>query len=698
VPATPARSALLGAVCVSMAANRPPDALIAGAILLFAGWRRRRDIPWLAAGIVAPLAALLFYNLAFIGHIAGGYGLEMPKDGHSFFQLGWSGVPGLLISPTRGLLVFSPFLAFVPVGLARRLRAPETRWLAVALSCAVAGQILLYSQVDWRGGVSWGPRWLTNMLPILVWMLAPAPPDLRPLARGALVLTMGASIAVQAIGAFWYTKTSDERIFAGGPAPMSAAWDFGNIPFLTELRHPPARGELACGVRSVLDRIGPTLAPGSGTMPGVEAGTVLEGWALACGRAPAQLLVLIDGIVIGSAVDFVPREDVSAAMQTAAPSGWRIVANTLGVAPGERVLQLAVRIEPRSDLRIISEQRVLVSAPAEPPAVAPATDLESMAARAAALLRERQAEPGFWVTSYTHGLRYEAPQQEMNTFLTALLADTLAPDASQHGLEQAVERARQHLAAQIESDGLVRYHGLPDAPTIGTLGCVITPDADDTALAWRIAGAGAGDPRQRPMLDELARYRDEQGLYRTWLAPQERYQCIDPGSDPNPADAVIQMHVYLMLREFDPPAAQNLCAALGRSFEDERIWVYYANTPLVPYLRSAELRRLGCPIPLPAERLARPVAGQELWSEAVRWLAEPGEPDEAARQAMRQLLLRIGSDDFAALRRSPPLLYHNDLSATVRRFYWSEDAGYALWLRLYDRAGVAAEHPRPPSR
>jgi hypothetical protein len=59
-------------------------------------------------------------------------------------------------------------------------------------------------------------------------------------------------------------------------------------------------------------------------------------------------------------------------------------------------------------------------------------------------------------------------------------------------------------------------------------------------------------------------------------------------------------------------------------------------------------------------------------------------PDEHSRQAIRNLLMQIGSDDFAQLRHSPPLLYHNDLSATVRRFYWSEDVGYALWLRLYE--------------
>jgi hypothetical protein len=29
------------------------------------------------------------------------------------------------------------------------------------------------------------------------------------------------------------------------------------------------------------------------------------------------------------------------------------------------------------------------------------------------------------------------------------------------------------------------------------------------------------------------------------------------------------------------------------------------------------------------------------------------------------------------------MLYHNDLTASTSRFYWSEDFGYALWLRLY---------------
>ncbi|HSX59081.1 MAG TPA: hypothetical protein VLF18_02670 [Tahibacter sp.] len=690
-PATATRLALLGAACVLMAANRPPDGLIAAAIGAFVLIRNWRSTVWLAAGAAVPLAALLYYNLGFIGHLAGGYGVVKPPG--NFFQAAWSGLAGLLVSPSRGLLVFAPFLIFVPFGLTQRLRARETRGLAIALTLAVVAQILLYAQGDWRAGTSWGPRWLTDILPILIWMLAPAPLVLRPAARGLFAAAIAASIGIQAVGAFWYTRTSDELIFGEDPA-LGGAWNWGNIPFVAELRHAPAPGELLCDARGTIDRIGPTRLPLAGALPALEPGAAIEGWALACERSPAQLLLLVDGIVVGATTGFLPRPDVDAALQTQAPSGWRVVANLWGVAPGERVLQLAVRVQPRSDFRIVREQRVIVqpqppaptgaALPDEPSAAA----FDAMAARATVLLRERQTGYGAWLTAHTQQRQYDAPQPEMNTFLTATLVDLLAPLARRHDFDAALGRARAHLAAQIESDGLVRYHGLPDGPTIGMLGCAITPDADDSALVWRVAGS-ADDPRRRPMLDTLARYRDTRGFYRTWLAAKKHYRCLDPGSDPNPTDVAIQMNVYLMLRTFDPPAAQQLCGALQRAFRDDDVWVYYAKSALLPYLRAAELRGLGCALTLPIERLALPAAGQAIWSEAVYRLveAEQSPGDASTRQAVRRVLAQLGSDDFALLRRSPPLLYHNDLSATVRRYYWSEDVGYALWLRLYEAAG-----------
>jgi hypothetical protein len=75
-----------------------------------------------------------------------------------------------------------------------------------------------------------------------------------------------------------------------------------------------------------------------------------------------------------------------------------------------------------------------------------------------------------------------------------------------------------------------------------------------------------------------------------------------------------------------------------------------------------------------------------------RALAPGGSPADTAQ--IQALLRQLARDDFALLRKSPPLLYHNDLTATVSRYYWSEDVGYALWLRLYDvHAHPGASHP-----
>jgi hypothetical protein len=281
----------------------------------------------------------------------------------------------------------------------------------------------------------------------------------------------------------------------------------------------------------------------------------------------------------------------------------------------------------------------------------------------------------------------------MNTFLTSLLVDLLDPVASPAHLGDSLQRARRHLTGQIEADGLVRYHGRPDAPGIGTLGCAITPDADDTALVWRLAPGN--DRRQlTAALDVMNRYRTAEGLYRTWLAPRDAYQCIDPGHDPDPADVAIQMHVLLLLAKVQPQAGRMLCDALQPLVDQDRVWVYYRMTPLVPMLRLSDLRRAGCKVELPASRMRTSVPGQEIWVSVVRLLGRaPNHGDSSAGRADAQHVLdELARDDFALLRKNPPLLYHNDLTASVHRYYWSEDAGYALWLRLYHQRHVRFPH------
>lgn len=691
-----ARAALAaGFLCGLIACNRPPDFIVAAALGIYGLWWAGRQAPALVAAAALPVGLVLAYNLGIAGNVAGAYGLAGKA---SFFQHDLlSGLAGLLFSPTRGLFVFSPFLLFLPFCLRQVLRDRSARGLTVAVGIAVILQLLLYAKTDWRQGVSWGPRWLTDVLPMLIWMLPPVVSALPNVGRAVFVSACGAAMAIQAVGAFWYTGASDAAILAiaRGPDKMRAAWDVRNTPFVTELRHARAPAELAISLRGTLD----TVTASDGEAGDIAAGKEIDvaGWALAAGHSPLEVILFLDGKPAAGTARFFARPDVTAALGDTSPSGWRIVIPAHDVSPGEHVLAALVRAYEGGDLRLLAERRITV--PATPRAGAEQgasdkaaqrtsrdvrDDLAVGARRAVAVLTSRQQDPGYWLTSYTDAARFESPRLEMNVFVNAVMIDVLDPVAAAAGLGDSLQRARHYLAGQIEDGGLVRYHGRPDAPTIGTLGCAITPDADDTALVWRIA-PGAHPELLPTALATLDRFRTPDGLYRTWLAPRDRYQCIDPGTDANPADVGIQMHVLMLLAQADPPAAHALCGALERAIAEDRIWVYYRAAPLLPILRQADLQRAGCSLQLPPSRLQTTVPGQEIWVAAAQLLqriVEAKGPAPASAEILA-LLQSLAQDDFSSLRRSPPLLYHNDLTASVRRYYWSEELGYALWLRLY---------------
>jgi hypothetical protein len=687
-PCTTPRALAAGALCGLIAGARPPDVLLAAALGLYGLFWSGRRAAWVAVGAAIPLGLVLAYNVVVAGNVLGGYGI--PKHG-GFFRHGLlTGVAGLLLSPTRGLLVFSPFLLLVPAAVARGLREGNARALTLLAGVGVLAQVLFYAKGDWRAGHSWGPRWLTDMLPLLVWMLPPGLASLRGIGRRVFVLACGASMAVQAVGAFCYTSESDVRIFSSPPGPdeLRGAWNPRNTPFLLELRHglagadpaftPWRRLEAQGSIERVTARGNPVEVVTSGTL------LTLEGWALAGGRYPAAVELTLDGHFRGVTSAFFSRPEIGAA------AGWRIDVETDGVAPGTHVLAVAAHLNGSAIALPVAQREITI--------VTRHAKLDSAAQDVAALLGAHQQPAGFWLTSHTLVPRFESAHQEMNTFLTAMMIDLLAPVASDAGVGENVARARNHLDGQIESDGLVRYHGRPDAPTIHSLGCAITPDADDTALAWRLAVHDHPGLLPRA-LAVLAQYRTGEGLYRTWLAPRERYECIDPGKDPNPTDVGIQMHMYLFLAQSEPPAARALCDALGKAVGEDRLWVYYQVAPLVPLLRQADLRRAGCSVSLPEAHLHTSVAGQEVWLDAARLLNRLLSTERPAPTSSETLALldRLAKDGFSTVRMTPPLLYHNDVTGSTPRFYWSEDFGYALWLRLYvenlRRNGDAIAHP-----
>lgn len=679
-PSTIPRAVVVALLCGLIACNRPPDAIIGAALGLFAlHWAGRRRWPALVVTALAPMLLVLFYNLHFAGGVAGGYGVigKTTFFSHPIPR----GLAGLLVSPTRGLLVFSPFLLLLPFAIVRAMRERSHRILTLAMLGAVILQLLLYAKVDWRGGLAWGPRYTTDLLPLLIWMLVPAVERLRGVGRWAFFAGVGVAIALECIGAFSYTGSTDLPMFAiEGPRKWPLAFAWRNAPFLTAPRTGVAAPDFISPPAGSFDAV----ESGSGAAPVIGRGDPLfaTGWALAGSRSPVRVALSLDGKPGGYTSSFTDRTDVAAALGIRAPSGWRIPIETSGLTAGKHRLTAMVWTHEKGEGYYLDTKSFTVRGASAAASIATAegeNDLAEAFRTAAMRIEEHQRPEGFWLTAHTVAPRFVDARPEMNTFLTALLVDLLDPVQQETGLGESLQSARNHLRQQIEPGGLVRYHGLTSGPWIGTLGCAITPDSDDTALAWRIAPA-ANRRDLDAALATMAQYRTADGLYKSWLAPRASYQCLDPGRDPNPTDIAIQMHMLLLLAKERPAEARSLCSALGRAIDDDRIWVYYRQTPVVPILRLNELRDAGCSLTLPERRMRAHAERQEIWVTVSHMLTTPSDPT-----MVRAVLRELARDDFALIRSNPPLLYHNDLTATVSRYYWSEDVGYALWLRLLFR-------------
>ncbi len=687
-PSTGPRAIAAGLLCGLIAANRPPDAVLGAALGLYGlFWVGRRNMAAFVAASALPLAAVVFYNYGAAGNVLGGYGLIGKAAFFSHDLL--PGAAGLLFSPARGLLVFSPFLLFLVLAARSLPRTREERFLTVAMIAAVVIQIMVYAKADWRGGLSWGPRYMTDFLPFLIWMLVPVVSALRGAARVGFLAAVGVSIVIEAIGAFCYFPPIDIPIFEAdrpGHYDVRGVWNWRNAPFLTSLRQGRAPAEFTTAIRGSFDAFETGGRLTSVVTAGQEVAAI--GWTLAGHSTPWQMAIVIDGRPPGATGTFFDRPDVRTTLGEPSRAGWRIPIDTKGMAPGEYVVTAFAWTVEKSEAYYFQERKLTVTAPGGAPLTgAAADDLAENARTAVARIQEHHQAPGYWLTAYTSGTTFRDPRPEMNTFLTALLVDLLEPLARESGLADNLQRARTHLTAQIEAGGLVRYHGRPDGPGIGTLGCAITPDTDDTALVWRLA-PGPDRAQLTAALATLDRYRTTEGLYRTWLAPREAYQCLDPGRDPNPADIAIQMHLLQLLSEVRPASGRALCDALRPLVDDDRIWVYYRKAPLVPILRLPDLQRAGCTLELPESRMHTDVPDQQIWTTVARLLGSPSPDATLSRAVLREL----ARDDFALVRMNPPLFYHNDLTATVPRYYWSEDLGYALWLRLHDRY----KQPRQP--
>jgi hypothetical protein len=207
------RTAVLFGTGLGLAGVSRAQLSVAIAILLLGAFaaspRRFAMLSGAIAGAFA--AALIAVNLRWFGHALGAVPLleALHPSIHATegsFRPSISGLAGLLVSPNRGLLVYSPIVlvafAGIPAALGRGRRSPIF-WCAVA----ALGQYMFYgSYTVWWGGHTYGPRYALDVLPLLVPVAALFVAAIRitPLKRALAAAALAWSVVVAATGAFNY--------------------------------------------------------------------------------------------------------------------------------------------------------------------------------------------------------------------------------------------------------------------------------------------------------------------------------------------------------------------------------------------------------------------------------------------------------------------------------------------------------------
>jgi len=156
----------------ALASEYTAGIVVAGLLFWLAAGRWRRAIPFCLAALPPLLQIPLYSWVCFGSPFILPYSLNatFPAMKEGLYAITWPD-PGtaynLLLTPTRGLFFWTPFLLMAGVGYVKLIRTDQRLfWLAYAVPLL---QIIVISgrAWDWQAGPTLGPRYLAPMLPLL---------------------------------------------------------------------------------------------------------------------------------------------------------------------------------------------------------------------------------------------------------------------------------------------------------------------------------------------------------------------------------------------------------------------------------------------------------------------------------------------------------------------------------------------------
>ncbi|ABK14859.1 hypothetical protein [Methanothrix thermoacetophila] len=193
--------------------NRPIDSVLLAPVLYYIFDMRDKRIIYYIFSAFSSGAPFLLYNIYYFGNLFGGY-----TDLLKLFDLSPEMVTrfaGLLVSPSRGLFVYTPITLLSVLGFAKVMRIPNKRiknfLILMGISCFTL--VIIYSSfIIWWAGGSYGPRFLTGMLPAMAIFLGFFIKDIKlnvyRFKNLSIIFIVSAlvfwSFFTQFVGAFYY--------------------------------------------------------------------------------------------------------------------------------------------------------------------------------------------------------------------------------------------------------------------------------------------------------------------------------------------------------------------------------------------------------------------------------------------------------------------------------------------------------------
>ncbi len=208
----------LGVAVAGAYVLRPTNAIALVAFVLLVVLRHRRWVAFYIVGVLSVLAPFVAVNLATYGRLLPPYFSAARISLHGDYL---EALAANLVSPARGILIFSPVVALSVVGFLLQVRKGRLQPLEVlAAGCTVVQLLVVSAQNEgWWAGHAFGPRFMSDVLPFLAYLSIPAveallgalrastPTAAARLGAGAAALAVVVSVGINAQGAYLRSST-----------------------------------------------------------------------------------------------------------------------------------------------------------------------------------------------------------------------------------------------------------------------------------------------------------------------------------------------------------------------------------------------------------------------------------------------------------------------------------------------------------